>query len=56
MTREIITLIQAMPGDWVFTAYDFLHLGRRESINAALARLARGRVLRRVSRGKYSLI
>lgn len=50
---QILERVRGHPKGWVFSATDFLNLGRRNAVDQALCRLERRGEIRRVARGVY---
>lgn len=53
ITEQILRSINGHSKGWVFSANDFLQLGRRNAVDQALSRLERRGEIRRIARGLY---
>lgn len=48
---KVVTRIQTNEAGWVFTPADFADFGTQASVHAALSRLAKNGLIRRLARG-----
>jgi Family of unknown function (DUF6088) len=53
LTYKMIGRILNKGHSWVFSAHDFLDLGRRQTVNQNLSRLAGEKFIRRLAHGLY---
>jgi uncharacterized protein DUF6088 len=53
IAAAILKRIRVRGRGWVFTPKDFLNLGSRHPVDLALARLARDKIIRRLTQGVY---
>ena len=53
--RAMLARIQARGDGWVFSAGDFIDLGKRHAVDKALSRMAAAGSIRRVARGLYDV-
>lgn len=53
--QQILNRIEDSPSPKVWTAFDFLDLGKRDAINKALQRLVSDKAILRIDRGLYHL-